>query len=322
MLLLGANALSEPVNGCQVRRELYSWQVADWAHDNPGSIYSGRSTLTRQEHFVRHDLVDGNREVAVYEMTSTGRGELDGCWRSRSRPSTCTTRSASTRRSACCRWSLVRRRSRTSKAGCAASSPPWRSSRGCGTGSRRPASEVQAARLRGPGRPRRLRASTLSCCSSDPPDPPQSRGIGPSSLRHRPDHDADHDAGHNAGHNANHDAGHVAGHDAGYRATPATRCGWPTMSRPAHQRHRHGEVDLDRERWHPHRHRRPGRGRGRGRAVARPGSRHDGRGPAHVPRLQSRSRIGPSTWTCSRSSPRPSALSELVTVIGQAPGAH
>ena len=43
---------------------------------------------------------------------------------------------------------------------------------------------------------------------------------------------------------------------------------------------------------------------------------------AQLPRLQSRSRIGPSTWTCSRSSPRPSALSELVTVIGQAPGAH
>jgi DNA-binding PadR family transcriptional regulator len=77
MLLLGAVALFEPVNGYQIRRELLSWQVEDWAHVNPGSIYSGLSTLTRQEHLVRHDLVDGNREVAVYEMTQTGREELD-----------------------------------------------------------------------------------------------------------------------------------------------------------------------------------------------------------------------------------------------------
>ena len=77
MLLLGAVALFEPVNGYQIRRELLSWQVEDWAHVNPGSIYSGLATLTRQQHLVRHDLVDGTREVAVYEMTPTGREELD-----------------------------------------------------------------------------------------------------------------------------------------------------------------------------------------------------------------------------------------------------
>lgn len=77
MLLLGAVALFEPVNGYQIRRELLSWQVEDWAHVNPGSIYSGLATLTRQEHLVRHDLLDGSREVAVYEMTQTGREELD-----------------------------------------------------------------------------------------------------------------------------------------------------------------------------------------------------------------------------------------------------
>jgi DNA-binding PadR family transcriptional regulator len=77
MLLLGAVALFEPVNGYQIRRELLSWQVEDWAHVNPGSIYSGLSTLTRQGHLVRHDLVDGTREVAVYELTQTGRQELD-----------------------------------------------------------------------------------------------------------------------------------------------------------------------------------------------------------------------------------------------------
>ena len=36
MLLLGAVALFEPVNGYQIRRELLSWQVDRWAHTNPG----------------------------------------------------------------------------------------------------------------------------------------------------------------------------------------------------------------------------------------------------------------------------------------------
>ena len=41
MLLLGAVAMFEPVNGYQIRRELVSWQVDQWAHVNPGSIYHG-----------------------------------------------------------------------------------------------------------------------------------------------------------------------------------------------------------------------------------------------------------------------------------------
>lgn len=77
MLLLGAVALFEPVNGYQIRRELLSWQVDRWAHTNPGSIYHGLTSLTGQGHLVRHDLVDGGREVAVYELTETGREELD-----------------------------------------------------------------------------------------------------------------------------------------------------------------------------------------------------------------------------------------------------
>jgi DNA-binding PadR family transcriptional regulator len=77
MLLLGAVALFEPVNGYQIRRELLSWQVDRWAHTNPGSIYHGLSTLTAQGHLVRHDLVDGGRDVAVYELTEVGRAELD-----------------------------------------------------------------------------------------------------------------------------------------------------------------------------------------------------------------------------------------------------
>lgn len=77
MLLLGAVALFEPVNGYQIRRELLSWQVDQWAHTNPGSIYHGLSALTGQGHLVRHDLTDGGRDVAVYELTASGRSELD-----------------------------------------------------------------------------------------------------------------------------------------------------------------------------------------------------------------------------------------------------
>lgn len=77
MLLLGAVALFEPVNGYQIRRELLSWSVDDWANLNPGSIYNGLATLTRQGQLVRHDLADGGRDVAVYELTDEGRTELE-----------------------------------------------------------------------------------------------------------------------------------------------------------------------------------------------------------------------------------------------------
>jgi DNA-binding PadR family transcriptional regulator len=77
MLLLGAVRIFEPVNGYQIRRELTSWQVVRWANVNPGSIYGGLATLARQGHLLRHDLVDGGREVSVYELTDSGREELD-----------------------------------------------------------------------------------------------------------------------------------------------------------------------------------------------------------------------------------------------------
>src|SRR3954466_15767739 len=77
MLLLGAVRIFEPVNGYQIRRELTSWQVDRWAHVNPGSIYGGLATLARQGHLLRPDLVEGGREVSVYELTDSGREELD-----------------------------------------------------------------------------------------------------------------------------------------------------------------------------------------------------------------------------------------------------
>ena len=80
LLLLGTVMLFEPVNGYQLRRELLSWQVEDWAHVNPGSIYSGLTTLAKQGNVERHDLVDGSREVAVYTSTPAGRREFERLW--------------------------------------------------------------------------------------------------------------------------------------------------------------------------------------------------------------------------------------------------
>jgi DNA-binding PadR family transcriptional regulator len=76
LLVLGCVSLFEPVNGYQIRRELMSWEVDRWAHIHPGSIYSALSTLEKQGHVRRHDLVDASREVAVYTTTDSGRREL------------------------------------------------------------------------------------------------------------------------------------------------------------------------------------------------------------------------------------------------------
>jgi DNA-binding PadR family transcriptional regulator len=76
LLLLGAVAIFEPVNGYQIRRELLSWGVESWANIKPGSIYHGLTTLAQRGDLVRHDLRDGTREVAVYELSESGRAEF------------------------------------------------------------------------------------------------------------------------------------------------------------------------------------------------------------------------------------------------------
>lgn len=77
LLVLGAVRLFEPVNGYQIRRELLSWGVDEWAHVLPGSIYSSLATLTKQCHLQRQDVEDAGRTVAVYATTPAGREELD-----------------------------------------------------------------------------------------------------------------------------------------------------------------------------------------------------------------------------------------------------
>lgn len=76
LLLLGAVALFEPVNGYQIRRELVSWQVEQWANVRTGSIYHALAKLAESGDLSRHDLADGPREVAVYQITEAGRARL------------------------------------------------------------------------------------------------------------------------------------------------------------------------------------------------------------------------------------------------------
>lgn len=47
LLVLGAVKIAQPVHGYDVRRELLTWGVADWAHIQPGSIYHHLRTLER-----------------------------------------------------------------------------------------------------------------------------------------------------------------------------------------------------------------------------------------------------------------------------------
>ena len=70
LLLLGAVRIFQPVHGYLLRRELLSWQVEDWAHVKPGSIYSGLRTL------AAHGLLDElPGDPVSYRLTPDGEVE-------------------------------------------------------------------------------------------------------------------------------------------------------------------------------------------------------------------------------------------------------
>jgi DNA-binding PadR family transcriptional regulator len=78
MLVLGVTQIFEPANGYQLRRELLSWNVQEWANVNPGSIYSMLTTLTKLGLVDRTDIAStgGAHPVAVYRTTPAGNAEL------------------------------------------------------------------------------------------------------------------------------------------------------------------------------------------------------------------------------------------------------
>lgn len=70
LLLLGAVRIFQPVHGYLLRRELLSWQVENWAHVKPGSIYSGLRTL------AAHGLVaELAGDPVSYRLTPDGEVE-------------------------------------------------------------------------------------------------------------------------------------------------------------------------------------------------------------------------------------------------------
>ena len=70
LLLLGAVRIFQPVHGYLLRRELLSWQVDNWAHIKPGSIYSGLRTL------VTHGLLaEVPGDPVSYRLTPDGEVE-------------------------------------------------------------------------------------------------------------------------------------------------------------------------------------------------------------------------------------------------------
>jgi DNA-binding PadR family transcriptional regulator len=71
LLLLGAVRIFQPVHGYLIRRELLSWQVEEWAHVKPGSIYSGLRTL------VSHGLLaELPGDPVSYQLTPDGELEF------------------------------------------------------------------------------------------------------------------------------------------------------------------------------------------------------------------------------------------------------
>ena len=83
LLVLGAVRIFQPTHGYFVRRELTTWQVAEWAHLNPGSVYNALRVLTR-EGMLAEEMEAGetapasssSRSRTLYRLTPDGEQEF------------------------------------------------------------------------------------------------------------------------------------------------------------------------------------------------------------------------------------------------------
>ena len=83
LLILGLVRWMQPVHGYDVRRELESWQVDEWANVAPGSIYNALKTLTKEK-FLKvagTDQVGGRPERTQYSLTADGEQEYQALLR-------------------------------------------------------------------------------------------------------------------------------------------------------------------------------------------------------------------------------------------------
>jgi DNA-binding PadR family transcriptional regulator len=87
LLVLGVVRIFQPVHGYDVRRELISWRVDQWANVAPGSIYNALKSMTRDGllEVVGTDQVGGRPERTTYRLTPEGENEFqsllrEGLW--------------------------------------------------------------------------------------------------------------------------------------------------------------------------------------------------------------------------------------------------
>lgn len=79
LLVLGVVKIFQPVHGYDVRRELLSWRVDEWAHVNPGSIYHALKSLARDnclEVVPGEPSSSGRPEKTTYQLTDDGETEF------------------------------------------------------------------------------------------------------------------------------------------------------------------------------------------------------------------------------------------------------
>lgn len=83
LLVLGVIRLFQPVHGYDVRRELLSWRVDQWANVAPGSIYNALKSMQRDGllRVVGTDQVGGRPERTTYELTAEGENEFQNLLR-------------------------------------------------------------------------------------------------------------------------------------------------------------------------------------------------------------------------------------------------
>lgn len=83
LLVLGVIRLFQPVHGYDVRRELLSWRVDQWANVAPGSIYNALKSMERDGllNVVGTKQVGGRPERTTYALTAEGETEFQNLLR-------------------------------------------------------------------------------------------------------------------------------------------------------------------------------------------------------------------------------------------------
>jgi DNA-binding PadR family transcriptional regulator len=83
LLVLGVVRIFQPVHGYDVRRELLSWRVDQWANVAPGSIYNALKSLTKEKFLtvVGTGQVGGRPERTQYSLTVDGEKEFQALLR-------------------------------------------------------------------------------------------------------------------------------------------------------------------------------------------------------------------------------------------------